>query len=331
MRKRVCLAIVTSLLLLFVVGCATANGPDRPAASDSANPATAGGKGVDRPLIPVKQVTTWFAQAQFGGLYAARMKKFYEEAGLDVTIQSGGPGVSAVQIVASGQAEMGMTQANDVLVARDQGIPIIAIAATFQKYPQVLIYHKGEPIQSFADLNGYKVYTAPGLAYWDYLKKAYKLDNVQQMAYTGQLVNFISDKKAVNQGFVSNEPFALQKQGVETGHLLVADSGFNPYGCVIFTTEKYLREHPETVRSYLQATARGWEYYRDHAEEVNPEILKDNKDIGLDQLAYAAKVEKDFIWTGDALTHGWGHMSEERWSRLQEQMSDLGLIKKKED
>lgn len=92
-----------------------------------------------------------------------------------------------------------MAQADELLLARENGIPLVAVATSFQKSPQILMFHKGAGIHSPKDLNNRKVYVASGAAYWEYLKKAYKLDGAQEMAYTGSMAPFLEDKNAAIQ------------------------------------------------------------------------------------------------------------------------------------
>ncbi|WP_353737810.1 ABC transporter substrate-binding protein [Kyrpidia sp.] len=319
-----------ALSLFLIMGIATGCGSSG-AGGNQFSSGAAGPGGEAKALTPVTQVTNWFAEPELGGQYAAQLKGFYKDAGMDMTIIPGGPQVSSVQIVASGKAQFGVVQADDLLIARQQGIPIVAIAAIFQKNPQGLVYHKGQNIKSPADLNGRKVYTAPGATYWEYLKKAYKLDHVQEMKYTGQLVNFVNDPTAVTQGYVTNEPFTLKQQGIETGILLNADFGYNPYANVLFTTEKLIKDNPGLVKSFVRASLKGWTYYRDHPDEINPYIKEKNPDLPLDVIKYGAEAEKPLIFGGDAQTHGIGYMSKQRWATLIQQLSDIGVLQFKEN
>ncbi|WP_445491781.1 ABC transporter substrate-binding protein [Niallia sp. 03133] len=280
-------------------------------------------------LEKAKLVTNWFAQPEHGGNYAALKKGFYKEEGIDMTVEPGGPQISSTQIVASGKAQFGYTQAEDILIARDKGIPLVAIGAIFQKSPQVLISHEGA-VKDFSDLAGKTVYTAPGSGYWEYIKKKYHL-NVKDMAYTGSLSTFIDNKNSVTQGYVTSEPFVLDQKGVKTNYLYIHDSGFETYANVIFTTEDVLKNNPKLVESFMKATVKGWNYYRDNSDEINPFLKEKNPDLSLDVMEYGAKTEKDLIFGGDAKEHGFGYMSKERWTKLQEELIDLGIIKKKED
>ncbi|OXM88237.1 myristoyl transferase [Paenibacillus rigui] len=279
----------------------------------------------------VKVVLNWFAKHEHGGLYAAEKLNYYKDAGLDVTIEQGGPQVSSIQIVASGKAEFGIAHADQLILARKQGIPIVALATTFQISPQMLMFHKDEPIKTFADVNGRQVFIQQGQPYWEFLKKQFKLDQAKEVAYTGQHVNFINDKKSVSQGFVSGEPFALKQQGVEVNTLLVADAGYKPYGAVIYTTEKYLKEHPDAVKAFIGGTVKGWYYYKDHVSELNAYILEKNPKLSIEELNFGEQMQRDFIFGGDAVTKGVGYMTEERWSQLSDQLVQIGMLDKKPD
>lgn len=337
-NKRNRFAVIPMLLIIMLVsacggngGGSNANGGASPSAAPSAaaeSPEATGASEFQAPaeLTKVSLVTNWFAEPEHGGQYTAFDKGYYKEAGLDMTIIPGGPQVSAMQIVASGKAEFGMDQADAILRAREEGIPVVAIAATFQTNPQVLIYHKGDNITGFGDLNGHQVFTAAGATYWEYIKKAFKLDSVKEMKYNGSLAVFMDDKTAVTQGYVTSEPFALKQQGVDVDYLLIHDSGYQPYANVLYTTEDMIKNKPEVVKQFVEASVKGWEYYKDHYEEMNPEIQKRNPDMALDQMKYSAETQIDFVYGGDAAEMGVGAMTEERWTKLADQMKELGLV-----
>lgn len=280
---------------------------------------------------PVTQVTLWFAEPEHGGQYAALEKGFYKEAGLDMTIQPGGPQVSTIPLVASGKVDFGMATADDLLVARDQGIPIVAIAAIFQTNPFAFIAHKGQNIQSFEQINGRTVFLTPSSNYWSFLEKKYNLNDVKKMSYTGTFASFISDPESIIQGFITSEPFALKEQGIETTTLLNADSGFNPYSNILFTTERMIREKPDVVEAFVRASIKGWDYYQKNSEEIHKVIQKWNPDLSMKFIEYGYQAEQEFIWGGDAATHGVGYMSDERWKTLYDQMKKSGILKNEFD
>ncbi|MFD0692585.1 ABC transporter substrate-binding protein [Paenibacillus sp. GCM10027628] len=336
-------AIVSSglvLMMSMLAGCGStgSNGATSapttaasPAATAAATTAATTTPAAAKAAVPATLILNWFAEPEHGGNFAAVAKGFYKDAGLDVTLTPGGPSVSATQIVASGKAQFGMANGDDILVARQEGIPIVAIATSLQKSPQALFYHKESGIKDFSDLNGHKVYVASTASFWQFMKKKYKLDGAQEMKYTGQLVNFVSDKSSLTQGYVTSEPFTLDQQKVEYGTLLNADSGYNIYAGVYFTTEKMIAEHPDQVKAFVEATVKGWDYYKDHWEEINPSIKEKNPDMGLDMMKFSAQKEVDFAFGGDAATKGTGIMTKERWEEVQKQLVDVGVLKTAED
>ncbi|AET61144.1 NMT1/THI5 like domain-containing protein [Paenibacillus terrae HPL-003] len=292
---------------------------------------TSGSTGGSGELTAVTQVTNWFAQAEHGGLYAAKEEGYYKEAGLDMTIQAGGPQVSPTQIVASGKAQFGLTTADQLLVAREEGIPLVAIATIFQKSPQGIMVHTNQNISSLADLNNHAVYVGTGSVFWDYVKSKYKLDNVKEMAYTGSLAPFVADEKIAIQGYVTSEPYEMKQQNVDVNFLLLADAGYNPYSNVLFTTEQYIQDHPDIVRAYVEASMKGWDYYKTNYDTVNDVILKENPDFTKEKLNYAAKTLIPFVYEGDAVEHGVGYMTDERWTELGRQLTEIGALKSEPD
>ncbi|MFC0559370.1 ABC transporter substrate-binding protein [Halalkalibacter alkalisediminis] len=278
-------------------------------------------------LFEMKQITSWFPQVESAGQYYAQMEGFYEEAGIDMTTEPGGPQVSSISIVSSGSAQIGMAQADQVLYAINEGIPLVAIFANFQKTPQGIMFHKDQPIDSFEDLgDGYEIYTAAGAGYWEFLVSQFDIDQSQNRVYTGDSSAFVSNAKAASQMYVTSEPFYLAQEGIETGHLLIADSGYSPYGDVLFTTKDFIEEHPEIVQAYVDAVKKGWEAFKADPEKVYDYITELNPEKTAEQMAYATEQMEELAFGGDAAIHGVGYMTEERWSTLISQLYELGLL-----
>lgn len=183
--------------------------------------------------------------------------------------------------------------------AREQGIPVVGLLAGFQNTPQVLIYHAEDKLNGFQDLEERTVFMQPGVLYWEFIKHKFNLKHVNEMAYTGQLVNFIKTKGSLNQGYITNEPYALGQQGVKVNYLKIADSGYANYCDVLFTTEDYLKKHPDIVKAVVQASQKGWSYYLDNYKTVNPFIQTYNKDMTVEAMNYEAEHQTQFILTDE--------------------------------
>ncbi|OES46453.1 ABC transporter substrate-binding protein [Domibacillus iocasae] len=274
----------------------------------------------------VKLVLNWFPKSQHGGVYSAVEENTFEENGLNVDVEPGGPQVSPVQIVAAGDAQFGLAHADQLLIARNQGIELVALAATMQGSPQAFMFHEGEDIQDFEDLNGREVFVQPGITYWDFLKNQYDLSDAAELGYNGQHVNFIDNKKSVTQAFVTSEPFFMEQENVPVETLLVSESGYDPYNVVLFVTKDYLESNKETVEQFVDSYVKGWGSYEETADTINEVIIAENPNIELEALNFETETQHDYVYGKDAAEHGIGYMTEERWDTLKNQLLDIGLL-----
>lgn len=316
LRWRGGVALVAALSMLVAAACGDDGDDDGDAAADTAD----GGETQD-----VEVVLGWLAEPSRGGLFAADQQGYYEEAGFDVTLEPG-VDVSAIQLVASGRAEFGIGDAHELLTAREEGIPVVAVATTFQTNPRIVVYHSENPVESFEDIEGRTIFVNLGDDWWEFIKREYELDDVTEQAYPGQLTSFINDPNSLNQGYIGSEDVILEEEGIDVGSLLVADSGFNPYTNVMFTTEEFLAENEEMVRDFVDATIQGWEYYETDYETVNEYMQQFNEELSVEGMNQTAEAQEDLIYGADAEENGIGYMAEERWAELEQQMRELDIL-----
>jgi NitT/TauT family transport system substrate-binding protein len=283
-------------------------------------------------LQKVKVVTNWFAEPEQAAVYAALAAGIYRRHGLDVEVQQGGVRVSHVQLVGSGQAQFGMGIADDIYRSRAQGIPLVALFTTFQTYPQIILYHKAHPLTSFSDMDGRTVYVVPRASFWVYLKYAYHLDHVREIAHPGTLAPFLADPNSVIQGYISSEPFILQQQGAtDIAWKLIADSGYNPYANIVYTTEQILRQDPQMVRTFVAASLEGLDFYFRHPQEVNTYLNAQNPQYSMALMNYSGKAMEPFVKTADTQRHGLGYMTAARWQQLYKQLRSSGVLTEDQD
>lgn len=273
----------------------------------------------------------WFAQSSQGGFFAGLKNGHYDTYNVKMTNEQGGPQVAAIPLVAAGRHTFGMSSADQVLLAREEGVPVVMVYGTFQVNPQGLMFHGSRPVRDFPELNGRKVYVSGAGTFWQVLTKKYDLNQVQQFQYNGQLATFLSDPENVTQCFVSSEPVILKKQGTDVGYLLNADSGFNPYQNAMVCHERTLREQPELVQAYVTASLLGWRDYMDNPQPTLEFIKSDfNRDYDLSIAPDIFAVEKNQLLTGK---DGYdpkkvGLMTDQRWKELYDLMRQLDVIKK---
>ena len=260
-------------------------------------------------------MTNWYAQAEHGGFYQALATGIYKKYGLDVTVKMGGPQVNIMQLMAAGQADCIMGSSDlQMMIARSGGLPVVTIASVFQKDPQVLIAH--EDVNSFEDMKGKTILIAPTAqrGYWLWLKGKYGFTDSQTRPYTFNIQPFVADKDTVQQGYLTSEPFAIQKAGVKAKAFLFADQGWTSYAMTISCMEDTVKTRSKAMGGFVKATMEGWKSYLADPAPGNALIKKDNPNMTDEQLAYSvAKLkEMGIVTSGDAGKSGIGSMSEAR-------------------
>lgn len=274
-------------------------------------------------------LTSWYAQAEHGGYYQAIATGIYKKYGLDVTIKMGGPQVNAVQILAAGQADFIMGKDFQTLSAIEQGVPMVTVAAVFQKEPQGMVTHPD--VNSLADLKGKTILLATSgrQSWWPWLQRKYGLKDEQARPYTFNMQPFFADKTMAQQGFPGSEPFIAEKAGQKVKFFLFADDGYPPYGNTIVTLRSMVKERPELVQRFVKATLEGWKSYLANPAPGNALIKQDNPKMEDDLIAYSVKTMKDmkFFDGGDAAKMGPGVMTDARWKQTYDLMVASGLLK----
>lgn len=277
--------------------------------------------------------TNWLAQAEHGGYYQAVADGTYEKYGLDVTIRQGGPQAPNGQLLVAGQIEFymgGMSTIDSV----KQGIPVLAVASIFQKDPQVLLAHPDAGFTDLASLTGAsKLIMGKDsffAGYWPWMKASFEgFSDEMYEPYTFNPAPFIADDKAVQQGYLTSEPYEIEKQaGWAPQVFLLADYGYTPYSTTIETRQDVVDKSPDLVQRFVDATIEGWYnyLYGDNAA-ANELIKKDNPEMTDGQLAYSLEKLKEYgiVVSGDAETQGIGCMTDARWSDFYAKMIEAGV------
>jgi NitT/TauT family transport system substrate-binding protein len=269
----------------------------------------------------------WFPEVEHGGFYAALAEGYYKESGLDVKILPGGPETPVVQQVARGAANFGVVNADNVLFARAQQAPIVALMAPLQNSPRCLIVHASAGNRTFDDLKDMTIAMSPSNAFTQFLRRTLKLEGVTIVPYAGSVAPFLLDKKYAQQGYVFSEPFVARKEGGDPQVLMVSDLGFNPYTSLLFTSERMVADNPQVVEKMVAASIRGWRKYIESPESANRAIHAVNPEMDLDILEFGAEAIKPLVLDETSKRRGIGTMSAERWQTLAKQLIDTEQLK----
>jgi NitT/TauT family transport system substrate-binding protein len=318
-RTRRIVLVTTSCFLVFFASLL--EGCNRRSTAGDSNPGTG--------LTKVTLQADWYPQPEHGGFYTALAKGYYEEEGLDVTIQPGGPYTVVEKQVSVGAAQFGMGSSDRTLESVADGQPLIAVAATMQRDPQGIMVHKDSPVRSFPDLDGHTISIKPGYTWFAYLVKRYHLNNIHEIPATMSVANFVADPQYIQQAFATSEPFFARQAGIETRVLLVSETGYNPYR-VMFTTRDFLRQHPETVAAFVRASLRGWRDYLNDPDAAHNVIAKLNPALNREWMRFSWQALRDggFISGDDPSGNQVGQMTAERWTTMYNQLFDLKVIDK---
>jgi len=286
-------------------------------------------------LDEVKFGTNWLAEAEHGGYYQAVADGTYEKYGLDVTIVQGGPQAANQALLMADRIEFYM-RGNLVgsISAIEQEIPIMEVAAIFQKDPQVIIAHPASNIETFGDLAdlptiflGKDLFTTG----FQWMKAAFPgFRDEQVKPYTFSPAPFLADPQSAQQGYITSEPYAIENEGGFKPKLfLLADSGYNTPSTMIEAKVDFVKNNPDLVLRFVDATIIGWNTYLYGDNSAGNALIKvHNPEMTDGQLAFTLAKMKDFglVDSGAAVEGGIGCLSDDQVLSFYNKMVDAGVV-----
>ncbi|WP_441279162.1 ABC transporter substrate-binding protein [Tardiphaga sp. 172_B4_N1_3] len=311
-----------SLLRALTISVLAVMAPRSPAAADTR-------------LDKVSFGTNWVAEAEHGGFFQAVADGTYKNYGLDVTIVPGGPNVNNRILLISGKLDFFMSantlQSFDAVA---NNVPVVAVAAIFQKDPQVFLAHPNPKVTKLEDLKPMTLLISKeGVAgYFQWMRSELGFSASKVKPYTYNAQPFIVDKNSAMQGYVTSEPFVVEKQAnFKPTVMLLADYGFDGYSTLIETRREWVDKKPDLVQRFVDASMIGWyNYLYGDNKAANEVIKKLNPEMTDDLLAYSIAKMKEYgiVDSGDTLKDGIGAMSEARVASFFDKMSRAGVVKR---
>ena len=285
-------------------------------------------------LVKLSYGTNWLAEAEHGGFYQAVADGTYKKYGLDVTIVQGGPQAPNEALLISGKLDLYMGGQFSMFDNIKQGIPVVNVAAMFQKDPQILMSHKGVGLDTFADLvKADTIFMGKDVFVTDFVWMKSKFPGFhdeQYKPYTFNPAPFIADKMSAQQGYLTSEPLAVKNaMGEEPNVFLLADAGYAPYSTTIETTQALVKDKPDVVQKFVDASIIGWyNYLYGDNKAANDLIKKDNPEMTDEQIAFSIKQMKDYgiLVSGDAETKGIGCMTDDRQKSFYDMLVGLKIV-----
>jgi NitT/TauT family transport system substrate-binding protein len=290
--------------------------------------------GAQTALDKVSFGTNWLPEAEHGGFFQALADGTYRSYGLDVTIVPGGPNDNNRMLLIAGKLDFFM--AANTLMSLDavaNNVPVVTVAAIFQKDPQVFLTHPESKVTKLEDLKPLTLFVSKeGISsYFQWLKSEYGFSEEKVRPYTFNSQPFIADKQSAMQGYVTSEPFAVEKAAkFKPGIILLADYGFNTYSTLIETRRELTDKKPDLVQRFVDASIIGWYKYLYGDNTLGNALIKKlNPEMSDELLAYSLARMKEYgiVDSGDTLRDGIGAMTDERAASFFEKMVRAAVVR----
>jgi len=272
----------------------------------------------------------WAAEPEFGGFFEALETGMYRRNGIDLDLRLGNPQSNTTQLLLAGRADFIVAPSSDALNAAREGFPVVVVAAVFQRDPRILISHRGSGNDTLESMRGKPIMIAASdrVTIWPFLRSRFGFTDEQLRPYAFNTGPFMANPQAIQQGYITNEPFALKQLGAAVNIFLLADHGYDSYGATIITGRPMIDRSPDLVRRFVATSIQGWKaYLSGDPGPGNAYIKQNNPDMGDERIAYsiARMKESGLVSSGDAATNGIGAMSDARWKNMVEQLTALGI------
>ena len=286
-------------------------------------------------LIEITFATDWKAQAEQGGFYQALAAGLYEKKGLKVKIIQGSSNVNVPRLIASNAIEFGIGSNSFIplnMVANK--IPGKAVMAIFQKDPQIIMTHPENDIRNLEDMRDLPIMISDASigAFWLWLKSKYGFTDSQIRKKTFSLAPFLSNKSSIQQGYLTSEPFLVEKEADFAPRVfLLADYGYPSYGAMVLASSEVITNNPEIVKAFVNASIEGWrQYIYEDPSLGNELIMLENNEMKEDILLQAIKKIRNYELVSNEISKGLdiGLMTDIKRESFFETMASNGVYEK---
>ena len=276
--------------------------------------------------VPQKVVVQlkWSHAFQFAGYYAARHLGYYRAAGLDVELREGGPNVDVVSELMQGRAQFGVGTSS-LLLDRHAGKPVVVLGVVFQHSPLALIARQHSATQSIHALaNGRLMLEPHSEELLAYLQAEGGLaEGITTVPHQDGLRSLREGKVDAISGYITYEPYFLQRDAVPYHLYSPRAAGIDFYGDNLFALQPLLAAQPEMVKAFREASLRGWQYAMSHPGEVIDWIVADHPGIDPGLLHHEARSMVELI-RADLVELGYMHPG--RWQHIADVYQRQGML-----
>ena len=274
---------------------------------------------------------SWLHQFQFAGYYIAKEKGFYKEAGLDVNIKEYNFNIDIQKVLDNKDAQF-VVGKTSFIIDKISGKNIVALAGIFQHSPMMLLVRKDSMISRASDLRGKNIMitgdaknTAAILAMLTSQK--INLNEVTIQPHSFNLDDLINGKTDAMASYISNEPIRLANKNIKYKVIHPKDYGFDFYNGMLFTSGEFLKEDPDSVKAFHDATIKGWKYAFNNIQESAELIYNkyNTQKKNLSDFVKEGEVLKTLVYDNNGEIGG---LTKERIKEIANVYLVMGLINK---
>jgi len=207
---------------------------------------------------------SWLHQFQFAGYYIAKEKGYYKDYNIDLEIKEFNFDIDISKVLQNKTADFAIGRSS-LLIEKSNGDDVVALFATFQNSPLMLLVREDSNIKTIADLKNKKVMITPDakdsasiIAMLNSQKIS--LDDINIVKHSFNLDDLVNKKVDAMASYVSNEPIRLEDQGIKYKVFHPKDYGFELYSDILFTSSQFMKNNPQLTQDFYDATEKGWEY-----------------------------------------------------------------------
>lgn len=244
----------------------------------------------------------WYNQFQFAGFYIAKEKGFYKEKNLDVEIKEIAKDINIVNDVISGKSTYGIGSSS-LLIDFNQNKPVVAIAAIFQHSPSILLTTSKDIFEP-KDFENKRMMISSDIYNSAQINAMLNVNGINKDKITIQkhsynINDLINGNTDIYSGYITNEPFYLKQKNVSFNSFDTKDYGFDFYGDILFTSQDEIKNHPNRIKAFYEATKKGWLWAFENIDETAKLIFEkyNTKGKSLEHLIYEGNTLKEYAFT----------------------------------
>jgi NitT/TauT family transport system substrate-binding protein len=258
----------------------------------------------------------WLLSGNQLGEVCAKRLGYYDQEGISLAFQPGGPNIDGVAIVASGKFEAGQVSSSpSLMLAASQDLPVKCFAVGAQQHPYTFFSLKKNPIREPKDLIGKKVgVQATGLILLKALLAKNGISEKQVTIVTSgaEMTPLMTGQVDTFTGWSTNTT-ALKVLGDQRVDMKLWDTGVRLYALPYYATARTLQTKADVLQKFVRATAKGWEYAYNNREKAVDLIIKEFPNLNRQDELEAAPEMLKYSFNAATKTGGWGTMDPAVW------------------